>query len=1065
MVKVGVAKANNAPGFGGPAAASPRCRVFETTPQRFRVVDLMFALTSEFPSEAHMSLYVCDGREHQPRINKAGLPHVPCEVHLSVMVADIDLPDLKQAGQRWSKALVDDVLQRFRSVPALQTAGVHSTLHGVHVVQPLAKPVAPNDFELRLQTFQDAVRHMGLGVDEAVKDWTRLIRLPRVRRKVQDGYLDVRPVFAEYEQMVPIDPPEPKVLVAVTPTPRSASRPSKVTPRSTPELRSEATLAVPPSSVPPEWRWRVRRLAQGALAERENWHEMFLALAGALLQHRVAPELVPTICRAVSETTGNDTKTEDRVRSATSTALRWQHKLPIAAFRALATRWPHMAEAVRDAMLQGPPRPKTDRQPAADAPIPTDDDARADGSGSIAKHMADATPKKPETLELAIATTGSKARLLGAECGLGKSYALLDVAKARASRKHRERSDAAVHDTEVNDLRLQDSEPYPGIGHKTAIAANTHRLALQMFVSLTKAGVRAKRLYGPLSVLGPDGKPVCHYHKYGLPLVEGGQSLRHEFCEGRGQHPCPHADTCEIKNGWEGEEKADVAVGTYGKLGALNTFAGKTGLLACDEPPDGLEHAAFDLGQIERWCAGGRPEIGQHFDRTYVTLMRPALIAFIGWAWDAPVTESTYELAETIDMGHAAPPQRILDAAHEAAPDALTPVEYVKATVPSEGEPEPPPILGYKAYACRSNQSLAKRIGAMSAFLRVFQRGTGFDTRTRVRIKEQEGGARTVHFTYPNVQLEVALKRQGPVVLMDANMELKRDIYAKTAGYEPEYFAYGAKDKSPVERTLLHCKTATRSYWLPQGRIRLSDTLPSALRWVVEWANQGEQDGPLALITMLPIKLAIAAAMEGSDGDAARQAWLDRGRKEEALDTAVEAFKPIVKACKREVLLGHYGAMRGLNHMVHAECLATLGDPRPNLDQVRYDVDFLNLPTHHTLRLTELTQAELEQAHGRLRTVHRDRPGRALHVGSVRPSGTGWSEGVRIVSFAESRYAHRTSSSTDLKGLLELPGGATHVAKQMGVSRAALYRYVHGDRTPPEGFVEQAQTMLATSCA
>ncbi|WP_437498241.1 hypothetical protein [Sorangium sp. So ce1099] len=52
----------------------------------------------------------------------------------------------------------------------------------------------------------------------------------------------------------------------------------------------------------------------------------------------------------------------------------------------------------------------------------------------------------------------------------------------------------------------------------------------------------------------------------------------------------------------------------------------------------------------------------------------------------------------------------------------------------------------------------------------------------------------------------------------------------------------------------------------------------------------------------------------------------------------------------------------------------------------RRDARYIGLPDWER-RYEALCAAELEQAHGRLRTVHRTRPARMLHVGNVVPGG------------------------------------------------------------------------------
>jgi hypothetical protein len=165
---------------------------------------------------------------------------------------------------------------------------------------------------------------------------------------------------------------------------------------------------------------------------------------------------------------------------------------------------------------------------------------------------------------------------------------------------------------------------------------------------------------------------------------------------------------------------------------------------------------------------------------------------------------------------------------------------------------------------------------------------------------------------------------------------------------------------------------------------------------------------------------------------------------------------------KGEIVFGHYGAVRGLNTMADADALITLGDPWPNVGDARNDAAFLGLAPSWEQRLEAMCRAELEQAHGRIRAVHRTRPARALHVGSVLPSGYGWTAGgveIRTMKPGPTREA----SAMDLPELLhhvDTRGGMRSVARTLGCSPATVVRYCNGERPVP---TEVALTLRASS--
>ena len=147
-------------------------------------------------------------------------------------------------------------------------------------------------------------------------------------------------------------------------------------------------------------------------------------------------------------------------------------------------------------------------------------------------------------------------------------------------------------------------------------------------------------------------------------------------------------------------------------------------------------------------------------------------------------------------------------------------------------------------------------------------------------------------------------------------------------------------------------------------------------------------------------------------------AWLPmatpRGAEQVRVAEARETLGPILRCWPGEIVFGHYGAVRGLNTMADVDALITLGDPWPHLGDARNDAAFLGLAQAWQQRLEAMCRAELEQAHGRIRPVHRARPGRALHVGTMLPSGYGWTSGsVEMRSMPRGpRPASRTCRAT-----------------------------------------------------
>ena len=80
------------------------------------------------------------------------------------------------------------------------------------------------------------------------------------------------------------------------------------------------------------------------------------------------------------------------------------------------------------------------------------------------------------------------------------------------------------------------------------------------------------------------------------------------------------------------------------------------------------------------------------------------------------------------------------------------------------------------------------------------------------------------------------------------------------------------------------------------------------------------------------------------------------------------------------LLVGHFGAQRGLDTWAGADMLVTLGDPWPDIGAAQAEALALGLKPRAWAR--ELARAELLQAWGRARAVHRPTPVLVLHLGA-----------------------------------------------------------------------------------
>ncbi len=289
----------------------------------FEVLELHDALTRTYPTDAHLVTYVVEGAARQPRINKAGLPFFNGRVQVEAFFCDIDNAN----HSNWNRVLLHAALAQYDSLDVLQSAGIYHTEHGRRVVQPIEKPIPVAEVEPYLRRWLLQLEKAGLPVDWACRDWTRHFRLPNVRRR-QYPYSSP---YMRLDRMRPI-PLEPIAAVDA-----SFSVATPAAPKPVPQIDWT-------KEVPDVWAPCVEPIAGAVRLVATEWHQLFLALAGALLS-RVPHEHVPALCKAISAATKADTRTDDRETSARTTVQRHLAGLPTTGYGALAASWPAVANA------------------------------------------------------------------------------------------------------------------------------------------------------------------------------------------------------------------------------------------------------------------------------------------------------------------------------------------------------------------------------------------------------------------------------------------------------------------------------------------------------------------------------------------------------------------------------------------------------------------------------------------------------------------------------------------------------------------------------------------------
>lgn len=906
MSLIAVAPTKFARGIEGPASdwrAPGGCQA------TYEVTDLTEALERTYTTDAHLVAYVVSDASgapltKQPRINKGGLAWILSEgfrVEQSVFFCDVDNPD----HAPWTLPLLERALHEYESLEVLQTAGVYHTQHGRRIVQPLATPIPAADVEPYLHRWLLSLESAGLAFDRACRDWTRHFRLPHVRRS---GHA-FRSPWIRLEKMRPIE----LAPLPAGPQPRFVpARGSAPTPRV--EFRDD---------LPEHWSERAVALGKAIRAHvNEGWHEMYLALGGALLRRGLAPERLPTVIAAIAVAAGSE-KPWSHADSARDTAQKHAARLPCTGFGALRRRWPEVADALDDATATGP-EARTRAQARAVVPVRT-----------LAETVA--------ALEAALRDAPDGLTAISAECGLGKTEAAIRVASERSKRTHASSGATGAR---------------APLHSKTSISVDKNALAEQIVADLRAQGVAVKRVFGPLSLIRDDGTPECRFHRVAEPLVEGGQAMQWLFCEGRKKERCEFYSECRARKGVDGPETARVAVGPHALLGQLDAFAGSTGLLIIDEPPPFIETVAITKEDFH--VTFGEK---MYFNGRYATALTPTLQAVRGWLHEHAQPEVAFPFESVVRRGADAIEPDVWARACKAigrrptesvADDAL---RCAKSACPPELEAlgiAAPPLEAHGVFLAKRDPGYARRLGVASRVLGVLFRAARSTSPVSARMEERSG-ERVLLLTMIRAGFDRALRREGSAVVTDANAKVHLPILQKAVGYPPAFHEFSAADGVRIERTLIRSRAATRKGWLPSGKVDLGALLPS-VRAMLDWAREDHRTRTLGVISFKPIReLLEAASRSERETEQYRATCRAHGVEVERGDELAALLRGW------DLRFGHFGAVRGLNTMADVDAVVTLGDPWPHVGEVRNEVAFLGLEKPSEERLEELCRAELEQ--------------------------------------------------------------------------------------------------------
>lgn len=923
-----------------------------------------------------------------PRVSKDALPWLRSEgleVMTTCFIADVDIvPHVP-----WTPEKRSEFDRQWATLPGLQTCGAYLSAKGYRLLQPLTEWIPVDEAEGRQVAWQAELAEQGVwsSIFEC-RDWGHLMRVPH-HRKPSGAY---ESPWISVERMRAIDAPPARP--GFSPRRRGPSR--RTTARPTPP----ATYTIPTfrAEVPDGW-GPVADALGAAMRDtvRARWRDTYLALAGALLERGAAPECVPAIIERLHSVDQSypewRDRLVDRMNGARSTVSRWCNGQEYTGYASLRRLAPAVADAL-DAMADGTEArvlaqlavPPAQLIPAGEA-VPGIQAAVCDAYGVV---LIEATP------------------------GTGKTQAVTDHARS-----------------------LPPIEDRAAPGARIGVSAPQHRLARQTAAKVT----RSLHLFSPPSLLGEDGRPVCVYAESAKHLAGGGQSVRYEFCRGRGKFPCEHSGTCPAEEGREGDERANLITAVHGLARQLRAEIGVQGTLVIDEPGEVLFTERVTLDDLDR----ATRYLDAFVDR-YARAIAPALAAWRAWVAElGPVdADELISLEDAIRTSTHAIDEQLLSAAvldpeGYDIPEAV--VQSAAGAIEPTAKSHAPPLTRRAVDQAKGSPSFAAEVGRASRVLDILWRGLSERIPFACRLDERSGD-RACTVTGPNRDLAIALAHQGPVVILDASARVHVAAITKfLGGHAPTYLRFAVADGAPITRTILAAGSATRHGWMNRGVPEWAP-ITAALRAALAHARSSKSVG---LMTWKTVAVALRHTLNPSEATA--KEWPHGAR---ALERAVDTLRPVLASFTGELIVGHYGAVEGLDHMADCDGTITLGDPRPNLGDERDKAEYLALNLEG--RLDELAAAELEQAHGRLRTPHRRRPGWQLHVGGVVPGGwPGRAVTVLRMPVGRPKTTGGTMTADELRQAREASGlGTRGFARALGLSDGTVRRYESGERSIPE---------------
>lgn len=1031
-------------------------------------MELSDALRRVFKTDAHIFPYVLidptgEPLVYQPRLNFSCIPWIYSlgyEIQVTCLLGDVDNPEHKPWTLEWLEAAE----HQLRTNAWLRDKGHYYSKNGYRVIQELTESIPlVGAFHIPALWIEEG-RKAGVPLDVKCGEINREYRAPHANR---DGNRQTDEEFryhCDTMSMIPrnlsawarIPRYDAATLEAFGPLGRATleryaarygyeSDSTTTTSRKTGPRHSAGSTMVRP--VPPEWIPRCEQIAQPCshipLGER---HTFYMYLAGGLCHRRVPIEFVPSIIHLVATLAGHDGN--HHAKTAKDTIVRYKEGLSVTGLRSIQARYPVVAQMLAEIGLRPGHQKVVEQQE------------------QIATETPPATPL--QNVQWAMAQEMRYCEpgitIIASICGSGKTTVARDVANERfvqyPAKETRRRK--IINNVEVEEITMR----IPSDG-RTIISSDKHSLSMQTQRGFEAMGTPVCRFFGAASLRNPDGTYVCIYQPAVAAFSEGGLSPGKYLCIS-----CERSGNCAAQKGWEGTEKAPVALTVHSKLSSAVAHGGKHALTIIDEPPSAVHNVVLTEKDFEQalQCLG-------IFDRRYADALEPLVRAIHAWISQEWIDTTIYKITELADVltPLIRPTALMVAMAATQCPetgamgsDAL---ECARRARPQGMEDEAPPIRMSEAAMARRYTSRAQLIARAAKTLHtVHQAALGLSAPSKPLVRAEE--TRTGHalrVVYPNHEYRAILLRQSKIILTDANGDLQVPVIQALTGMTPALKRFSVEDGAPIERMILPYATATRSMWLPAGLPLWDNGLLHALARGLQVlrtpsaapgapGSDARAVSDVYIITFLPVAVALRAAMQPHES-IWRERWANLGLHPQALDQAIAKLTPILQWWDGKITAAYFGGTRGLNDGEKCHATLTLGDPRPNLGTVDLEARFLGLKEEDWV--TRLARAELEQCHGRLRAVQRQVPGRMLHIGCVVPGGYGWDKAVTLAAEPGHTSLPVVMTAQELVNIRHALGlTQTDFALRLGVSVRSLKNY-EGGRAIPKGVAAALRMMYS----